>query len=289
MLKGKASNQIEEIKARLESQLLEDLQKKDLRALERSNLPVELTAWRSALYFRIFPFFTAKAGKVLTPIEYVSPDGKFQITASPNVRFGLPTVWDADVWDFILTKAREVMDADGDFPSQIRFSVTECLKSLQKHPEGKNHKRIIEAVNRLCSTVYICNFLAKKREKGFCLASWEFISKNQRDTLVEITFHTDVVEGLRSRKNPLISTAPEIKQMLLEEENSGLRKQILRIISARIYNKKNLTLLQETLMSLCQSTEPKTEFRRRLKRLILPWNVEIIKESKHWKIVFSAP
>jgi hypothetical protein len=76
--------------------------------------------------------------------------------------------------------------------------------------------------------------------------------------------------------------------MLVSEERSGLKKLLLRIISARLGKQNGIVFWQDSLMNLCQAKEPDYEFRRQVKELNLPWKIEFRKEKGRWKVyVFS--
>ena len=255
--------------------------------LERSNSPTSLTAWRSERHLRAFNWFTIKRGKDIEPIEYTSPDGLFKITASPNVKYGLPTVWDADIFDFAITKARELVSSEEDFPGKIRFSITECLEELRKNPaSGKNREWVKQAIRRLAFTAYTCTGWYEDgiREKGETLISYEFVPSKSRGELIEITFHPWFVESIRKRN--ILATDKLITQMLLLENKSGLRKQLIRIVHVRLGNKEYQEFWQDTLMSLCNYRRSGKYFRREIKTFELPWKLRIVKDRGGWKIFF---
>ena len=43
------------------------------------------------------PFFSLSKTKRIKPIDYTSPDGKLWVNVSPNAKYGMATIWDADV------------------------------------------------------------------------------------------------------------------------------------------------------------------------------------------------
>lgn len=276
-----------DLKDRWEQKFEREREERQEAILARSNQPMDLTAWRSGLYLRLFSFYTYKRGKDLTPIEYVSPDGKFRLKASPNVEFGLPTVWDADVVDFLITKGRELVSSNDDFPGKIRFTVRECLKELKKNPtSGKNIKAVKLAIERVGNTSYICNFLGDRPEKGkLTLFNYRFIKLNERDEQIEIAFSSDLLSSLRGQQG-IISSSAKVTEMLLSEERSGLRKQLIRVVEARLYKKDSLAFWQNTIMELCMYRECPRRFREKVKKFELPFTVEIFKVDGRWKLIF---
>ena len=43
------------------------------------------------------PFFSLSKRKRVKPIDYRSPDGKVWVEVSPHQKYGMATIWDADV------------------------------------------------------------------------------------------------------------------------------------------------------------------------------------------------
>ncbi len=252
-----------------------------------ANKIVELTAWRSEQHLRSLCFFTPERGKVLTPLEYVSQDGKTKIHVSPNVSYGLPNVWDADILDFIISKGREQVSSEKEFPSIIVFTASECLKALGKHSRsGKNHQLVRESLQRLSSAWIRYTAMGNyEREQGDTLLGYRSINRGKFQ-FFQVKLHSWFLKSIRSGN--ILATDPAIAEMLKSEERSGLKKLLIRIISVRMGRQNAIVFWQDSLMRLCQAKETDYEFRRKVKELDLPWEIEFRKENGRWKVYVLA-
>jgi hypothetical protein len=216
----------------------------------------------------------------------VSQDGKTKIHVSPNVSYGLPNVWDADILDFIISKGREQVRSEKEFPATIVFTASECLKALGKHSRsGKNHQLVRESLMRLSSAWIRYTAMGNyERQQGDTLLGYRAISKGKFE-LYEVKLHSWFLKSIRSGN--ILATDPAIAEILKSEDRSGLKKLLIRIIGVRLGKQgRPLIFWQETLMALCQYTRPSRKFRADLKALSLPWRTESLKQDGRWKIIF---
>ena len=74
------------------------------------------------------PFFSLSKGRRLKPIEYRSPDGSIWIDVLPHPRFGMATIWDADILIWAISMRRSVK------MPRVRRATPGCAAS-GSHPE----------------------------------------------------------------------------------------------------------------------------------------------------------
>ena len=258
---------------------------------ETSPLPqnkvVNLTAWRSERALRAYCFFTPERGHVAGPLMYSSPDGKTHIKVEQGGDYGVPSVWDADLLDFMITKGREQVGSHEEFPDSITFYATEALKALRKDADsGKNHAWLRNSMRRMAKASIECTFIRDHYNQVQCFnpVSFRLISDGRME-LYQVRLHKWFRESIQSGN--ILATDPAVAEMLLHEDRSGLRKMLLRVIGVRLGKQDVIVFWQDSLMQLCQATETDREFRRKVKMLDLPWDVEFKKEHGRWKVTVS--
>ncbi len=99
------------------------------------------------------PFFSLAKRKRLTPIEYVSPNGEVFVNVSPHQKFGMATIWDADVliWAASTLHALKRRGAN-DIPRTLNFMPYYLLKAIGRDDGGNNYRLLREGLARLQTT-----------------------------------------------------------------------------------------------------------------------------------------
>lgn len=110
------------------------------------------------------PFFSLSKKPRLTPIEYQVGDVWVEVTGNP--KFGIATIWDADILIWASTQVTEAIDR-GLPPSRvIRFHPYHLLKSVRRPVGGDHYRRLREALERLTHTAVRTNIRAEGRKKS---------------------------------------------------------------------------------------------------------------------------
>lgn len=249
---------------------------------------VQLTAWRYAREVSSFPFVATRAGQ--QEIAYTSPDGNYSVIGR-SATADLPTVWDLDVLEYVISKGREEVERTEDFRDRVCFSIQDCLRELGLSERGgKQRKRILDGLERFAGASYWTNrfnrgeLLAKS---VFHILEYSWVKVSEKEERIEVKFCPSLVDSIR--KGQINALDNPIRKKLLTEGRSGLKKALLRVVSARIGRKSSVTFKQDTLKQLCLYQSSDKEFRRKLKRFELPWEVLITKQPKGWYITFNLP
>jgi plasmid replication initiation protein len=112
------------------------------------------------------PFFSLSKRKRLKPIEYQSPDGDVWVHVSANPRFGIATIWDADILIWATSRLNQMKQAGAnDLPRTIRTTSYDLLKAIRRDTGGKGYKELAAALERLQSTVIETSIRAPRRNK----------------------------------------------------------------------------------------------------------------------------
>jgi plasmid replication initiation protein len=175
------------------------------------------------------PFFSLSKRKRLKPIEYTSPDGDVWISVSANPRFGIATIWDADILIWATSRLNQLRQSGAnDIPRTIRTTSYDLLKAIRRDTGGKGYKELQAALERLQSTVIETSLRAPKRNKraqfGW-LDEWTLETDAETGAArgLSLTLSNWVYEGLM-RERALLTLHPDYFTL-----SGGLERAIYRI------------------------------------------------------------
>src|ERR1700722_14753699 len=109
------------------------------------------------------PFLWFAKKPRLTPIEYQVGDVKVEVTANP--KFGMATIWDADILIWASTQLTEAIDRGLEPKRTLQFHPHNFLKSVRRGSSGKDYTRLRAALDRLTHTAVRTNIRAKGKNK----------------------------------------------------------------------------------------------------------------------------
>jgi plasmid replication initiation protein len=119
------------------------------------------------------PFFSLAKKPRFAPIEYNVGDVWVEVSANP--KFGIATIWDADILIWASTQVTEALDR-GLTPSRtIHFYPHNLLKSIRRPTGGEHYMRLRAALERLTHTAVRTNIRAQGNKKAASfhwLESW---------------------------------------------------------------------------------------------------------------------
>src|SRR5271163_4647686 len=109
------------------------------------------------------PFFSLAKRPRFAPIDYRVGDVWVEVTANP--KFGIATIWDADILIWAATQVTETIDRDQRPNRTIRFHPHSLLKSIHRSAGGEDYKRLRAALDRLTHTAVRTNIRANGKKK----------------------------------------------------------------------------------------------------------------------------
>lgn len=175
------------------------------------------------------PFFSLSKRKRLKPIEYTSPDGDVWVHVSANPRFGIATIWDADILIWATSRLNQLRQSGAnDIPRTIRTTSYDLLRAIRRDTGGKGYKELQAALERLQSTVIETSLRAPKRNKraqfGW-LDEWTLETDPETGAArgLTLTLSNWVYEGLM-RERALLTLHPDYFTLA-----GGLERAIYRI------------------------------------------------------------
>src|SRR5882757_8931334 len=145
------------------------------------------------------PFFSLAKKPRFAPIEY--DVGNVWVEVSANPKFGLATIWDADILIWASTQITEAIDR-GLVPCRvIHFHPHNLLKSIRRPTGGEHYRRLRAALDRLTHTAVRTNIRGEGKMKTASfhwLESWtEVIDEASRETTgVTMTLPDWLFEGI---------------------------------------------------------------------------------------------
>ena len=119
------------------------------------------------------PFFSLAKKPRLTPIEYQV--GNVRVEVSANPKFGMATIWDADILIWAATQITEAIDQGLSQARTIKFHPFNLLRSIRRSTGGADYARLRAALERLTHTAVRTNIRAegtKKFASFHWLESW---------------------------------------------------------------------------------------------------------------------
>lgn len=123
------------------------------------------------------PFFALAKKPRFAPIEYNVGDVWVEVSANP--KFGIATIWDADILIWASTQITEALDRGLPASRIIRFHPHNLLKSIRRPTGGEHYKRLRAALERLTHTAVRTNIRAEGLKKGASfhwLESWNEVT-----------------------------------------------------------------------------------------------------------------
>lgn len=109
------------------------------------------------------PFFSLAKKPRLGPIEYEV--GNVWVEVSANPKFGMATIWDADILIWASTQVTEAIDR-GQQPSRtIQFHPYNLLRSVRRGTGGADYTKLRAALERLTHTAVRTNIRVQGKKK----------------------------------------------------------------------------------------------------------------------------
>lgn len=145
------------------------------------------------------PFFSLSKNPRFAPIEYHVGDVWVEVSANP--KFGIATIWDADILIWAATQVTEALDR-GLTPSRvIHFHPHNLLKSIRRPTGGEHYLRLRAALDRLTHTAVHTNIRAQGKKKAASfhwLESWTEVTddKTGETTGMALTLPDWLFDGL---------------------------------------------------------------------------------------------
>ncbi|MXP51473.1 replication initiator protein A [Pantoea sp. SoEX] len=224
---------------------------------------VEISSFRDEMASMEHPFFALKGGNTKIR-EY--RNGNITVIVKPTAD-GLATIFDKDVWIYVISKLQESMNIDQDISRTVCFTPYDFFIKTNRTISGRTYQELEKALDRLKGTTIKTNISYSKEKQeiiGFGLIdSWQILDekKGKLDIgMVKVTLPDWLYQALYNKK--LLKISPDYFR-------------IRKAIDRRIYEiaRKHCGLQNEFIISLDKlhlktgSTSLLKMFRHNIKQL----------------------
>lgn len=215
------------------------------------------------------PFFSLAKRKRVRPIEYTSPDGGTWVNVSANPKFGIATIWDADILIWATSRINQMREqGENDLPRTLHTTAHELLKAIRRDTGGKGYQELQAALQRLEATTIETSIRGTKRDKR-AQFGWldEWVMEVDRESGaargLTITLSNWVYEGLL-RERALLTLHPDYFTI-----PGGLERAIYRIARKHAGDQPGgWTIRVSLLHEKTGSESPLKQFNYLLKKIV---------------------
>lgn len=222
------------------------------------------------------PFFALSKSRK-TPISYTSPKGDVSVEISPNVKYGMATIWDFDILIWCASQINKMIE-NGEKEKleelkqtrRLFFQPADLLQSIGRGKGGKDRLELRSSLQRLNSTYVNTNIRPhhqhSRREAGFTwISAWD----------EETDVRTGHSKGMSITLSEWFFYGALDQRMILSIEyeyfglKGGYQRWLYRIARKHAHGKPDgWTFNLSTLHEKSGSDQPKYQFKRDLKRVI---------------------
>lgn len=222
------------------------------------------------------PFFALSKSRK-TPITYRSPKGDVEVEVSPNVKYGMATIWDFDVLIWAASQINQIRES-GDRArwdellqtKTLYFQPADLLRSIDRTAGGKDREELRAALERLASTYVRTNIRkehqGRDRAAGFTwLDSWdeETDTRTGQSKGMSITLSQWFFMGAINQ-TMLLAVDPDYFSL-----KGGFERWLYRIARKHAHGSpEGFSFTLTTLHEKSGSEQPKAQFKRDLRKVI---------------------
>jgi plasmid replication initiation protein len=134
------------------------------------------------------PFFSLAKKPRYSPIEYKVGDTWVEVSGNP--KFGIATIWDADILIWASTQITEAQDQGIPSSRTIQFHPHRMLKAIRRPTGGEHYLRLRAALERLTHTAVRTNIRAEGKKKAASfhwLESWTEVTDEKTGETIGMT------------------------------------------------------------------------------------------------------
>lgn len=200
------------------------------------------------------PFFGLSKSRN-KPIHYVS--NRTVVTVTPMEKFGIATIWDADILIWLATQLNEAINRGEEPSREIHFHPHALLKAIRRGVGGQQYERLKQALRRLASTYVQTNIRASEDRKRIAefhwIDGWEATEQNGKPTGMSIVLSRWVYSGI-VQKGGVLSIDPAYFEL-----TGGFERWLYRV--ARKHAGHQAAGWNFTMKKLYQKSGSSGEFR----------------------------
>lgn len=248
---------------------------------------VDVASFRDEMASMEHPFFALRGGDKETR-RY--KNGNITVTVAPNAEYGMATVFDKDVWIYVISKLQQAINNDEPISRTICFTPYDFFVTTNRDKGGRAYKELEKSLERLAGTRITTNIIyseEKQESIGFGLIdSWRIIEEKKGNLdigMVEVTLPNWLYQAIAQTK--VLKISPDYFRI-----RKAIDRRIYEIARKHCGNQKEFSINIISLYEKTGSTSNKSEFKRMLKKLTkandLP-DYEVIYDSETDRVIFK--
>lgn len=248
---------------------------------------IDIVNFRDELASMEHPFFALKGGDMRVR-EYVN--GNVSVTISPNVKNGMATIFDKDVWIYAISKLCQAMYKEQPISRTVRFTAYDFFVTTNRDTGGRNYKLLEKALDRLAGTRITTNIqhcVDKREAIGFGLIdSWHVVEEQKGKLevgMVEVTLPDWLYEAITKTK--VLKISPDYFRI-----RKAIDRRLYEIARKHCGSQHQFQISLEKLYLKTGSTAIKDKFKYNIKQLAkindLP-DYEISYEAEKDYVIFT--
>jgi plasmid replication initiation protein len=221
------------------------------------------------------PFFSLSKRKRVKPIDYRSPDGKVWVEVSPHQKYGMATIWDADILIWAASQILEHKRRGEALGRVLRFRPNELLRAIGRADKttgkasGERYADLKAALDRLKNTSIRTNIRMlrgnrlRHAEGSFSwIDEWRYVEVEGEPPMMELELSRWVYEGVLEQGGVL---AIDPAYFAIE---GGIERALYRIARKHVGQQEEFRIGFVTLYAKTGSDAGVREFRRMMKRIV---------------------
>ncbi|MFV9989296.1 MAG: replication initiator protein A [Coxiella endosymbiont of Dermacentor nuttalli] len=224
---------------------------------------VDICTFRDEIASMEHPFFALKSGD-LTVREY--KNGNVLVTVKPSVD-GLATIFDKDIWIYVISKLQEAINNNQDISRTITFTPYDFFITTNRDNGGKNYKLLEQALSRLSGTRVKTNIIysedAQETTEFGLIDSWRIIEKQKGKLeigMVEVTLPNWLYQAIT--KTRVLQISPDYFRI-----RKAIDRRLYEIARKHCGSQAEFTICLEKLYSKTGSTAALSKFKFNIKQL----------------------
>jgi hypothetical protein len=187
----------------------------------------DVTVYKAHRNLSCLPIFSPTRKPSFDELTYESADQKTKLKVIPSVSYGRPTIYDQDIWLFILSRVAYAYRITGAIPREITFTMYECLTELHnKRPGGKQYAAFKASLNRLATFGIELSCVGSGMSFGLFKFHWEDTPDGDRKIVIGL----DPILRGHFEQTPRLFLAPPDYRCVIDEKDSPLVKSLHAVI-----------------------------------------------------------
>lgn len=282
-LKARAEALKKELADKEEAIKQERIQQANLVAATPSNT-LDYQNYKTHRSFAGLPIFSPTKTVSFEELNYTSADKSLQLKVIPSVSYGRPTIYDHDVWLFILDRVANAYRDTGAIPTQVSFTLYECLKALGRADKGENYKSLVASLDRLANFSFKITTVGEGLNIGLCRYRWMDLENGNRRVVVIL----DPTVKSHMDKTPHLFLAPPNYRLTIDVDRP-LAKQMVAVLRPRLGRQPQMPAMKwDTLREMLGYKGRLCDFKRDVLAALphLDFGLRIEGEGKGQKLTF---